>query len=189
MSEDTVLNESYSIFKEKITFDDFKGKLDSLKIDKWNFVRAVLLYNQAVKCRKCNPNVGMTLLSSCADALQLVGEGKPSANFKKFYLSFCPTEIRTPPIELYPNGKLPRITASFDKALHYIYKQFRCMYVHEGIGYLETAPDGIDWHTLCDKIKGEKDIYSVDMMQIANWFEKVTFESLYVMLTTENSPE
>jgi hypothetical protein len=181
-NEDTVLKEAYSSFNQKLSFVDFQSKLNSLAIDKWNFVRATLLYQQAVKCGDCNPNVGMVLLCSCANALQLVGEGKPWENFKEFYLTYCPAHFRTPPIEYYPNGKIPRTTAPFEKALRYIYKQFRNLFVHEGIGYLITAPDGIDWHTLYDKIKNENDVYSVDMMKIAEWFRQITFESLFAIL-------
>ena len=85
-------------------------------------------------------------------------------------------------------GKYAKSTAPFDKALHYIYKQFRCLYVHEGIGRLTTAPDGIDWHTLFDKIENEKDVYSVDIMKIAEWFRQITFESLFAMLTNYPIP-
>jgi hypothetical protein len=94
-------------------------------------------------------------------------EKTPYKRFKEFYERYCPSKLRNSPIEYYHNGKLLRTTAPFDKALHYIYKQFRCLYVHEGIGRLTTAPDGIDWHTLFDKIENEKDVYSVDIMKIA----------------------
>jgi hypothetical protein len=180
--EDNVLKEAYSHFDKRLSFSDFKIRLDALTIDKWNFVRAVLLYNQAVECKECNSNVAMVLMCSCADALQLVGENKSNANFMRFYLNYCPSHLRTAPIEYYPNGRIPRTTAPFDKGLHYIYKQFRCMYVHEGIGHLTNAPDGIDWHTLYDRIKNEEDIYSIDMIKILEWFSQITFESLFAML-------
>jgi hypothetical protein len=74
-------------------------------------------------------------------------------------------------------------TAPFDKALRYIYKQFRCLYVHEGIGHLTTRG-------FYDRIKDkdEKDLYSVDMMKIAEWFRQITFESLFAMLTNYPIP-
>ena len=184
--EETSLKEVYSSFKDKLSYEDFKSKLNSLKTGKWNFVRAVLLYQQSVKCTECNPNVGMVLLCSCADALQLVGEEKSRANFMKFYLDYCPKALRTPPIEYYPNGKTPPVTAPFEKALHYIYKKFRCLYVHRGIGRLDIVPEieGVIMlnFPLLDKIRGEKDAYSVDLEKVPAWFEKVTFESLFAML-------
>jgi hypothetical protein len=54
-NEDTVLKEVYSSFKQRVSFDDFQSKLNSLTIDKWNFVRATLLYQQSLKCKECNP--------------------------------------------------------------------------------------------------------------------------------------
>ncbi len=174
---DTVLKQVYSSFSQRLSFDDFQNKINLL--NKWNFVRAVLLYQQAVKCEKCNPNVAIGLLCSCADAMQL---GKnPSIRFKEFYERFCPTNLRDSPIEYYPKGKIPKKTTPFDKTLRYIYKQFRCRYFHEGIGRLTPAPDGFDF--LCDQIENEKDVYLVDMVKIAEWFRKITFESLFVMLT------
>jgi len=184
-NEDKVLKEVYSSFEQRLSFDDFQSKLNSLTIDKWNFVRATLLYQQYLKCKECNPNVGMVLLCSCADALQLVAEDRLSkANFMEFYLRYCPAYLRThSPIDYYKDGKLPRATAPFEKALHFIYKQFRCLYVHKGIGHLETAPlEDTAWHTLLDRIKGEKDVYAVDLPIISEWFGQITFESLFAML-------
>ena len=176
-NEDTILKEVYSPFNQKLSFDDFQNKINSLTIDKWVFVGAVLLYQQAVKCGECNPDIGMVLLCSCADALQLVREKKSQANFMKFYLSYCPSNLRTPPLEYYPDGKIPLTTTPFDKALHYIYKQFRCLYVHEGIGHLTTRG-------FYDRIKDkdEKDIYAVDI-KVTEWFKQITFERLFAMLT------
>jgi len=182
------IKEVYSSFGERLSYDDFKNKLDSLPVDKWNFVRAVLLYQQSVKCSKCNPNVGMSLLCSCADAIQLVGEGKPKENFMKFYLNYCPLSLRTSPIKYFPEGKLlpSPLTAPFEKALHYIYKQFRCLFVHEGIGRLDIAPEieGVIMipFPLMDKIKKEKDVYLIDLDKILSWFDRVTIESLSTML-------
>jgi hypothetical protein len=187
-NEDKILEEVYSSFKERLPFEDFRNRLNSLKIDKWNFVRAILLHQQSVKCTTCNPNVGMVLLCSCADALQLVGEERSKANFMKFYLDYCPQSLRTPPIEYYPEGKPqpPPITAPFEKALHYIYKKFRCLYVHKGIGRLDIVPEteGITIlpFPLMDKIKGENEVYLINLEKIPAWFEKVTIESLSAML-------
>lgn len=177
------MKEVYSSFKEKFSFEDFQSKLNSLAIDKWSFVRATLLYQQSLKCKACNPNVGMALLCSCADTLQLVAEDKSRANFMEFYQKYCPASYQTPPIKYYKDGKLPQTTAPFEKALHFIYKRFRCLYVHEGIGHLGAVPkDAITWHTLFDGIKGEKDIYAVDLLKISEWFSQITLESLFAML-------
>ena len=136
------MKQAYSSFIGKLSYEDFETKVSSLKIDKWDFVRAVFLYQQSVKCIECNPNVGMILLCSCADAIQLVGGKRSSrANFMKFYLDYCPKELRTPPIEYLPNGIPPPVTAPFEKALNYIYRRFRCFYVHRGIGRLDTVQD------------------------------------------------
>jgi hypothetical protein len=189
------LKEIYSSFSDKLTYDDFKKRLDLLKIDKWKFVRAVSLYQQSVKCSECNLNVGMILLSSCTDALQLVGgEGCAWKNFKKFYLDYCPQPLRTPPIKYLLEGKMPSTIAPFEKAIRYIYKKFRCLYVHEGKGRLDVVSEakeekahGLSCY-LGDVIKGEDDIYSIDLMKIYKWFEKVTIESLYAIIleSTEN---
>jgi len=184
-NEDTVLKEVYSSFKQRLSFDDFQSKINSLTIDKWNFVRATLLYQQSLKCKECNPNVAMVLLCSCADAIQLKGERNSYNNFMEFYKKYCPNspQFRNAPIKYYTNGKLPRKPAPFHKALHYIYKQFRCLYVHEGIGHLDFLPEMPMEHTLFDKISAEDpDIYSIDMLKIVGWFEEITLESLFAML-------
>ena len=187
-NEDKLLKQVYSTFTGRLSFEDFQDKLNSLSVDKWDFVRAVMLYQQSVNCTKCNPNVGMVLLCSCADALRLVAEERSRANFMKFYLDYCPTSLRTPPIEYYPNGRTPKVTAPFDKALYYIYKKFRCLYVHRGIGRLDITPEieGVEIidFPLLDKIKGESDAYAVYIEKVPEWFEKVTLESLYTLLTT-----
>jgi len=178
-NEDTVLKEAYSSFKQRLSFDDFQSKINSLTIDKWNFVRATLLYQQSLKCKECNLNVAMVLLCSCAEAMQL--EETAEKRFKEFYERYCPSRLRNPPIEYMPNGKPPMVTAPFDIALHCIYKLFRCFFVHEGIKHLRPE-DNID--VLYDKIKIEDKIYTVKLYlpEITNWFEKTTFESLFAML-------
>jgi hypothetical protein len=187
-SDDTTLKEAYSSFKQRFSFDDFQSKLNSLKNDKWNFVRATLLYQQSLKCEKCNPNVAMVLLCSCADAMQL--EETSHKGFMAFYKTYCPAQfqnslVENSPIEYMPNGKPPLKTAPFEKALHFIYKQFRSMYVHEGKGHLEILPEHIMAHNFWDTIEGENDIYVVDMLNLVKWFGKITFESLSAMLINE----
>ena len=146
---------------------------------KWNFVRASLLYQQALTCKDCEPNVAMVLLCSCADAMKVAGEKAGSRkNFKKFYMDYCPATLRDPPIEYYPHGKPPIEIAPFEKALDFIYSKFRCLYVHEGKGRLEPLPAGIEWvgAILLDKYNDE--YYSIDTLKILEWFAKIMVESL-----------
>jgi len=178
-SEGKLLHEVYPLFEKRLSFEDFKNKFNSLK-NEWNFFRALRLYQQAVKCGECNPNVGMVLLCSCADALQLVAEEKSKANFMKFYLKYCPLNLQNPPVEYYNEGKIPITTAPFDKVLRLIYKRFRCLYIHEGIGHLDPSPELLRF--VIDGIRKEKDVYAVDSLKIYEWFREVTFESLFAML-------
>jgi len=56
------------------------------------------------------------------------------------------------------------------------------MYVHEGKGRLEIPPKDTKFFasSLFDSYNGIA--YSVDTNKIHNWFEEITFESLYEML-------
>ncbi len=140
----------------------------------------------------------MSLLCSCADALELVGkEGKSKKNFMKFYLDFCPATSRTSPIEYFPDGtpNSGPIQAPFEKALHYIYKQFRCLFIHRGIGRLDI-PQKLEKEftsltiipfPLMDKIKGEREVYLIDLNKIFLWFQKITVESLSILLKIKKS--
>jgi len=127
-NEDTILKEVYSSFKQRLSFDDFQSKLNSLPIeDKWNFVRATLLYQQSLKCKQCNPNVAMVFLCSSAEAMQL--KNKPEKRFIEFYKRYCPIRFRkSSPMEYMPNGKPPMVPAPFDISLHCIYELFRCFF-------------------------------------------------------------
>ena len=178
------LKKAYPLFKSKLTLQEFIPRVNSLETEiKWNFVRASLLYQQALKCKNCEPNVAMALLCSCADAMKIAGGDAGSReNFKKFYLDYCSTDLRGPPIEYYPNGRLPSQIAPFEKALDFIYSKFRCLYVHEGIGRLENLPSGVKWisATILDVYNGE--CYNVDTVKILEWFAKITAESLYQFL-------
>ena len=183
-NEEKVLQEIYSSFNHRLDFEDFKRKFSSLPIDKWNFARAILLYQQYLKCKDCNPNVGIVVLCSCADALQLKG-GKyySKANFSEFYSRYCPTEYRKMPIEHLSREKRNSETIPFDKrALDYIYQEFRCSYTHVGIGSLEPLPENIHSHYRIGKFEKEKDFFTIDLIDFPKWFEKVTFESLYALL-------
>jgi hypothetical protein len=167
-----------------MAFKDFKTNVEALNERKWNFVRASFLYQQALKCGKCNPNVAMLLLCSSADAMQLVGNRKPWRNFEKFYKDYCPSGSRNPPIKYYPSLKPPLILkdASFEESLDYIYANFRCLYAHEGIERLETTPKNVHiagWK-LYDKFKGK--YYAIDILSVLNWFALITKESLFKIL-------
>jgi len=176
------LKRAYPPFKGRLNFKDFVTKVNSLPIDKWNFVRASLLYQQALKCKSCEPNIAMVLLCSCAEALKVAGRKMGSHNnFSSFYLKYCPSSLKVPPLEYYPNAKPPAKTAPFDKALDFIYGKFRCLYVHEGKGRLEPIPKDIAviGSFLLDKY--DKEIYRLDTIKLHDWFEKTTLESLYNM--------
>lgn len=178
------LRKAYKPFNSEMAFTDFKTKVEDLKGKKWNFVRASFLYQRALKCRKCDPNVAMLLLCSCADSMQLVGSRNSRRNFEKFYKDYCPSDLRNPPIKYYPTLKPPLVLkdASFDESLDYIYANFRCLYTHEGIGYLEATPKNVSvgYWQFCDKFKGK--YYAIDMLSVLSWFASMTKESLYKIL-------
>lgn len=175
------LEKAYPPFKDRLTSQEFATKVSSLGNKmQWNFVRASLLYQQALKCKNCELNVAMLLLCSCADAMKVAGENAGSHNnFKKFYMDYCPSNLKVPPIKYYPNGKPPTQIAPFDKALDFIYSKFRCLYVHEGKGRLRPLPPGVEWFAapLLDIYKDE--YYNVDTLKILEWFSKITVESRY----------
>ena len=119
----------------------------------------------------------MVVLCSVSEAIQL--EETSNKRFMEFYMRYCPSRFRYSPIKYYSNGKRPPKPATLYKTLHYIYKQFRCLFVHEGIKHLRPE-DNID--VLFDKIEGEDDAYAIDLPKILDWLEKATFESLFAML-------
>jgi hypothetical protein len=174
------IKKAYKPFKNEMAFKDFKTKVEALNEKKWNFTRASSLYQQALKCGKCDPNVAMLLLCSTADSMQLVGNGKPWKNFEKFYKDYCPDSSRNPPMKCYPTLKPPLIPrdASFEEALDYVYTKFRCLYTHEGIGRLELAPKGIHLvgSSMLDRFKGRH--YAIDLLSVLSWFTSITRESL-----------
>lgn len=167
-----------------MTLKEFRTKVDALNKKKWNFVRASFLYQQALKCGKCDPNVAMLLLCSSADSMQLVGKRNSWRNFEKFYRDYCPSGSRNPPIKYYLDLKPPLNPkdASFEEALDYIYANFRCLYAHEGIGRLELPPKNVHLvgHELFDKFKGK--YYIIDILSVLNWFATTTKESLSKIL-------
>jgi len=178
------LKKAYKPFKNEMAFKDFKIKVEALNKKKWNFVRASFLYQQALKCGKCDPNVEMLLLCSCADAMQLVGNRQSHKNFNKFYLDYCPNGSRNPPIKYYLDLKPPLIRrdVSFEEALEYIYANFRCLYTHEGIERLELPPKGVHLvgNELLDKFEGK--YYVIDKLNVLSWFASITKVSLSKIL-------
>ena len=92
------------------------------------------------------------------------------------------------PIEHLSSEKRKTETIPFDKkTLDYVYQTFRCSYVHVGIETLHPLPENIFSHHLIGRFEHEKDLFMLDLVEFPKWFEKVTFESLFVMLTTGNS--
>ena len=178
------IRKAYHPFKNKLTFTQFNTKFNQLSTGKKRFLRASSLYQQSQKCGKCEPNVSMALLCSCADSLKLHGLNTPRKNFTTFYSRYCPANLRQPPIQYHPhcNMNIPMVNASFGNALDYIYEKYRNLFIHEGTGRLRKLPKGTTWigSTLLDKFRG--DCYVIDDLRILSWFSEVTGESLYAML-------
>ena len=176
-----IIDQLFEIFKDRLTIEQFRAKVDVLNGKKNNFLNASLLHRQALKCKGCEPNIAMMLLCSCADAMKLVGKGKPRENFKRFYKDYSPIASRIPPIKCYFDDKpLNYCDPSFDETLEYIYKRFRNLYAHEGTGLLEQpkSPDLI-WYGLCDKFEETSNkTYVTDIVRILDWFATITKESL-----------
>lgn len=183
-NETKALKSAYPPFAKLLDFDEFSTRVNSLGNEaRWNFVRASLLYQQALKCKGCEPNVAMLLLCSCADALKIAGEGVGSRkNFRELYLKYCPSGLRVAPINFYPNRRPPLQDVPFGRALDLVYSKFRCLYVHEGIGKLELPPEDMKlfMHTSLESYGN--DIYHIDILRILEWFANITFESLRAML-------
>jgi hypothetical protein len=178
------IRKAYRPFKNKLTFTQFTTKFNQLSTDKKRFLRASSLYQQSQKCGKCEPNVSMALLCSCADSLKLHGINTPRRNIMTFYNTYCPISLRHPPIQYHPrcDVNIPMVNASFGNALDYIYEKYRNLFIHEGKGRLRKLPKGTIWigSTLLDKFHG--DCYVIDDLRILSWFSDVTRESLYAML-------
>ncbi len=167
------IRKAYRPFKNKLPFSQFNKKFNQLPTAKKRFLRASSLYQQSQKCAKCEPNISMALLCSCADSLKLHGFRASRRNFTTFYNSCCPANLRKPPIKYHPrcNVNIPMLNASF-----------RNLFVHEGRGTLAKLPKGTIWISapFLDKFRG--DCYVIDSLKILSWFSEVTRESLYAML-------
>jgi hypothetical protein len=163
----------------------FRARLIHLQ-RRLSFVRATLTYQQSLKCKECNPIISVVFLCSCADALKLAkGDWQ---RIKTFYERYCPNsdEFRIAPIRYSRNCKQPLIPAPFDKAIYCIYKEFRVKYIHEGIKHLRPEDSDFFYVRLKDEY-GVRDCYEICLSEVVSWFERITFESLLNMLTTEQS--
>ncbi|MEM1540957.1 MAG: hypothetical protein QXJ07_06245 [Candidatus Bathyarchaeia archaeon] len=89
--------------------------------------------------KKCEPNVAMLLLCTCADAIKITNKKFPRENFIRFYQTYCPNELKWDiPIERYnPWGEIQPSKASFEEALHLVYERFRNPFVHEAKRWFE----------------------------------------------------
>lgn len=178
------IRNAYRPFKNKLTFKQFNSKFSQLSTDKKRFLIASSLYQQSKKCAKCEPNIAMALLCSCADSLKLHRLKAPRRNFTTFYSRYCPNKLRKPPIQCYPDCdvNIPMVNVSFRNALDYIYEKYRNLFVHEGKGRLSKLPKGTTWigFNLLDKFHG--DCYVINHLRILSWFSNVTRESLYAIL-------
>jgi hypothetical protein len=179
------IKQTYNMFSNLIKWSEFRAKFGKLSNDeKWRFVRACSLYQQAVKCKKCDQNVSMLLLCSCAESLQLTGKRAPRRNFKELYLKFCPVPLRNPPIRYSSNKTSPPTIVPFEKGLDYIYSKFRCLYTHQGMGRLQeiTEPGNVgSLSAFLYDVLGN-DSYSIDLINILDWFIEITQVSLFHLL-------
>ena len=183
-SQTDPVEEIYEIFRDRLTLEEFKTKVDALGTKKWKFVRAGLLCQQALKCKNCEPNVAMVLLCSCAEVIKVDSSKGSHHNFKKFYVDYCPSNLQVPPVKYYSDLKPPftLYDASFEETLDYIYSRFRCYFVHRGIGRLELPPTGVTLvgAELMDKFHGK--VYVIDKINVLEWLAKITDESLFKVL-------
>jgi Pyruvate/2-oxoacid:ferredoxin oxidoreductase delta subunit len=103
------VKQAYKTFSNLISWSNFQTKLAILpEKKKWRFIRSSLMYQQAMKCKKCNPNIAMSLLCSCAESLKLLGtRAGARRNFETLYLMHCPQPLRIAPMKYYPNKAVP----------------------------------------------------------------------------------
>jgi hypothetical protein len=187
--------EEYKTFTEIVSKKDFDKHLRSMEQnDMLCFLRASLMYQRAIKCRACDSDIAITLLCS---AVEVVSGGKPiSYNFRRFLLTYCPEELRNPPVKIL-KGK----GENFEVAVRAIYSNFRSLHLHRGIGYMGMANKykGIADKPYIDKktgehihmvgipllLKADGNIISVELTRITDWFASVVKNSLFRYLTSE----
>lgn len=112
-------------------------------------------------------------------------------NFKRFLITHCPKELRTPPIKVYKGeGEI------FEIAIRAIYSRFRSLFLHESIGYAsivnEPYIDDEDREPilmlafpLLMKVNGK--YISVELTRITKWFAEVVQKSLLNYLIQANA--
>ena len=180
------IKQAYKTFSNLIPWSNFQTKLALLpEKKKWRFIRSSLMYQQAMKCKKCNPNIAMSLLCSCAESLKILGTRVGSRrNFEALYLRHCPQPLRIAPMKYYPNKAVHAVPAPFSKALFYIYKKFRCLYTHEGIGRLQQLKKSGKTHIINNSLLdvAGNDAYSIDLLKVLDWFAGITKSSLFQSL-------
>jgi hypothetical protein len=94
-------------------------------------------------------------------------------NFKQFLLNNCPEELRTPPIEK------AKTNISFEKALGYIYGEFRSLFLHEGLSYASYKVPNKFVHIEVKHIKiVNGKLLFFNLIKILPWFSNVVKESL-----------
>jgi hypothetical protein len=131
-----IIDQLFEIFKDGLTLEQFRAKVDALNGKKNNFLNASRLYRQALRCKGCEPNIAMMLLCSCADTMKFVGERRPRENFKRFYKDYSPIASRNPPITFYFDDKpLAYYVPSFDETLEYITRDSETYTLTKGQDY------------------------------------------------------
>jgi hypothetical protein len=221
---------AYKTFSDLISEQEFNECIESMEEkEKLAFLRASLMYQRAIECRKCNSDVSIAFLCS---TVEVVAGGKNitfkdwliltrlnelsnknqahlekelnkayadfidseknregiSYNFRKFLLTYCPTELRKPPIKVY-NGK----GDDFEIAVRAIYSNFRSLYLHAGIGYASVADkpyvdketgEEVDIFAIPLLIKSGRKYISVELTKITSWFAEVVKKSMHQYLVS-----
>lgn len=103
-------------------------------------------------------------------------------NFRMFLATYCPDELRNPPIEIYKGKGKP-----FDVALRGLYSRFRSFFLHEGIGYASIAEkpyideetgEAIRMIAIPLLMKVDTRYVSFELTELTDWFAQVVKTSL-----------
>lgn len=107
-----------------------------------------------------------------------------SYNFKRFLLTNCPKELMNPPMIVHPGCKAPSRAATFEESLSYIYSKFRSLFVHRGIGRLDSSPfkGTLVSSSLLD-VHGS-DCFRIDTLKVLDWFTNVVLDSIWGWFST-----
>ena len=72
-----LMRETYNAYADLIDENEFNKLFSSIPIEKQKeFGRASLMYQRALKCMSCDPDIGMALLCSAVEAVSQ-GTSKP----------------------------------------------------------------------------------------------------------------